>query len=575
LSMRQGLVGERLGRRSITRNQLVAGVLGLVALVLIALIARDVLFPSAPGTAQTRTVTVAQGSVRAAVTGTGTLVPAAQQNLNFRVSGPLTEVDVKVGDHVNAGQVLAKIDPKTYQTSLDQANAGLQQAQATLNNTLNGNAVQTAEHSLEAARVSYSDTVTSVNLSNQQDGSAVAADQSQLAADQSASASAQGQLPADQQDVVNRQVALNEATTKYVVLDDCQNHPTGPNCAGDQSAVRDAQLLLDQAQQKLSQDSQASAKVGADQQKVGQDQLKQSLDQVSGQKQVDQAQSAITQAQDQLNSQTIQRPNTIASQEAGVASAQAQVQNAQNNLQATTLTAPADATVMSLSGAVGESVGGSGGLTAQAPGTSAPQPAGASASAAGGAATAGGATGASSGGSSGFIVLGNLSGLEVVAPFAEADAARVQSSQEAAVTFDALPGLSLPAHVLAVAAASTVVSNVTNYYATLTLDQPDQRLKSGMTANASVVVNQATGVLVLPNLAITRIGGQSYVNVLGQDGKTQTRVQVQTGTVGDTNTEIVSGVSAGDRVVIPQLRLPTQTGGGRGTGGGGGAVRVG
>jgi multidrug efflux pump subunit AcrA (membrane-fusion protein) len=268
-----------------------------------------------------------------------------------------------------------------------------------------------------------------------------------------------------------------------------------------------------------------------------------------------------------------------------VGSAQAQVLLAQTNLNSTTLTAPTDGTVMSLSGAVGESVAAGGGATALAPGSTAPQPASSGGASSSGAASSG--AGSSGGGSSGaataFAVLGNVAGLQVVAPFAEADAARVQGSQEASVTFDAVPGVTVPAHVLAVAVGGTVVSNVTNYYVTLTLDQASQQLKSGMTANASVVVSQASDVLMVPNSAITRLGSQAYVTVLSRDGTTQTRVPVQTGTVGDSTTEITSGLSQGDRVVLPQLRLPSQTqttGGGRGVlggggGGGGGAGRVG
>jgi len=98
-----------------------------------------------------------------------------------------------------------------------------------------------------------------------------------------------------------------------------------------------------------------------------------------------------------------------------------------------------------------------------------------------------------------------------------------------------------------------------------------------MTANASVVVQQASNVLMLPNSAITRLGSLSFVNVLGKDGKTQTRQQIQTGAVGDQGTEIVSGLSPGDKVVLPQLKAPTGTAGGRGLGGGGGGgtVRIG
>ena len=179
------------------------------------------------------------------------------------------------------------------------------------------------------------------------------------------------------------------------------------------------------------------------------------------------------------------------------------------------------------------------------------------------------------------MVLGNISGLQVVAPFAEADAARVASNQQATVTFDAVPNLTAAAHVVAVAASASVVSNVTNYYVTLVLDQLDQRLKSGMTANANVVVSQVSDVLLLPNSAVTHVGSQSFVTLLGRDGKTQTRVQVETGVTGDNTTEIVSGLNQGDKVVLPQLKTTTQQpggtrpGGGGGGGGGGGAVRIG
>ena len=62
-------------------------------------IAGDVLFPRAPTAAQTRTFAVQRGSVQSAVTGTGTVVPASQQNLSFRVSGQLTD---RIGPRIPA-----------------------------------------------------------------------------------------------------------------------------------------------------------------------------------------------------------------------------------------------------------------------------------------------------------------------------------------------------------------------------------------------------------------------------------------------------------------------------------------
>ena len=85
------------------RDRVVPALLAIVAILLAALIVRDVYFQAAPAAAAATTSTVRVGNVQAAVSGTGTVEPAQQQNVNFQVSGALTEVDVKVGDQVAAG----------------------------------------------------------------------------------------------------------------------------------------------------------------------------------------------------------------------------------------------------------------------------------------------------------------------------------------------------------------------------------------------------------------------------------------------------------------------------------------
>ncbi len=51
-------------------------------------------------------------------------------NLSFRVSGPLIELPLNIGDEVNAGDVVARIDPQDYINALDAANGALEKAQA-------------------------------------------------------------------------------------------------------------------------------------------------------------------------------------------------------------------------------------------------------------------------------------------------------------------------------------------------------------------------------------------------------------------------------------------------------------
>jgi len=114
------------------RDRVVPAMLAIVAILLATLIVRDAFFPPGPAVAAARTATVSVGNVQAAVAGTGTVEPDQQQNVNFRVSGTLTEVDVQVGQQVTAGQTLARLDSTDLQAAVDQAQATLNQQQANL-----------------------------------------------------------------------------------------------------------------------------------------------------------------------------------------------------------------------------------------------------------------------------------------------------------------------------------------------------------------------------------------------------------------------------------------------------------
>jgi multidrug efflux pump subunit AcrA (membrane-fusion protein) len=513
-----------LGAGLFTRERIVLIALGLVSVLLVFLIVHDVLAPGGSGSAVQLTA-VTRGTVRSAVTGTGTVTPMTQQNVNFGTGGQISEIDVKAGDKVTRGQTLAKLGPTLLQQSLDQANNNLVSAQATLNSTVNGNSATVAQHNLANAQQSLSDTQAQVNLTNQQDQAQLTSDNNQL----------------DNTD----QPALNAAQQAYTNAH-CGTAHAAANCEG--TGGLHSQL------------TDAQGTVAADQTRINQDNNKIATDQLSGQRSINQANTSVASAQDSLNSATVQRPNAIASQQASVNNAQIAVATAQRNLNLATLTAPFDGTVLSVNNQAGDTVSGGG--------TSNSSASSSSSSSSGGSGGGGNSGSSTSSSGTGFMALGDLTGFQVVAPFAEADAARVQANQQATVTFDAVTGLTLPARVASVAQTATVTSNVTNYAVTLLLDRIDSRLKAGMTANASVVVQQAQNVLTLPNSVITRIGGAAFVTLLGRDGQTQTRRPIQTGAVGDTATEIVGGLNQGDRVVRPSLRPGTAAGAGtKGSGG--------
>jgi hypothetical protein len=153
--------------------------------------------------------------------------------------------------------------------------------------------------------------------------------------------------------------------------------------------------------------------------------------------------------------------------------------------------------------------------------------------------------------------------------FSESDINKLAVGQPATVSLDALAGVQLAAHVSSIALVATTSSSVVSYDATLTLDQNDSRVKPGMSASASVITGQASGVTV-PNAAVTGSGSLGTVTLV-KNGKDVTQ-QVVVGLRGDSRTQIISGVSAGDQLVIT-IALPslssTTSGSGSGTLGGG------
>ena len=75
----------------------------------------------------------------------------------------------------------------------------------------------------------------------------------------------------------------------------------------------------------------------------------------------------------------------------------------------------------------------------------------------------------------------------------------------------------------------------------------DQMIRSGYSANAEFVLEEAKGVLSLPESALEFDGDDTYVQVLNADGST-TRTKVETGLSDGINIEIKSGVTEGTKV---------------------------
>jgi HlyD family secretion protein len=278
-------------------------------------------------------------------------------------------------------------------------------------------------------------------------------------------------------------------------------------------------------------------------------QQKKKVDAAAGQVSVETSREGVVAAQNALNSASADRPHAIDQQRALVTGAEALVRSAQKDVDDGTLTAPADGVISAVNGVVDEYLSPASGTTALAPGSRAAIPG--SSSAGGTAAT--GALGAGAAvtrpGGSSFLVLSNAESFQVVVPFEESDAIQIAPDQQVSVTFDAIPGLTESGSVVAVAPSATAISGVISYYVTTSLDQADSRLRDGETARAAVITAERGNVLSVPNTAVRRQGDTDTVILVDPDGR-QRVVTFQPGLVGADNTEVISGLSEGQRVVV-------------------------
>ena len=111
----------------------------LVVLVVLGPLVKRFFVPAAPPQqaarpVPVRTVQVKQQAVPIAMTGVGNVLPVMSVTVRPRVDGQLDRVEFKEGQDVKAGQLLARIDPRTYQAQVDQITAQKAKDEAQLAN---------------------------------------------------------------------------------------------------------------------------------------------------------------------------------------------------------------------------------------------------------------------------------------------------------------------------------------------------------------------------------------------------------------------------------------------------------
>ncbi len=155
--------------------------------------------------------------------------------------------------------------------------------------------------------------------------------------------------------------------------------------------------------------------------------------------------------------------------------------------------------------------------------------------------------------------------LKVVLSVDEIDVGLLSPGQAAIITLETWPNDEIDGEIVSIAPSSGSTSDgVVTYDVQINLEEPDHLpILIGMTANARLITANSEEALLVPNAAITadRQNGTYWVNQVtgsAEDGSPlTTEIEVSIGLKDNDYTQILSGLSAGDEVLVGELSAPT------------------
>ena len=477
--------------------------------------------------------TVTSRDIIQQVSVTGSVTPDLNVDLSFQAGGKVSKIFAKVGDSVKAGQTVIALDSTSLEANLQQARAGVDAATAQLQQLQAG----TRPEQIAIQKVQLANAQTA--YVNAQDGVVTSIRSAYTAADDAIRNKTDKFFSNPRAGNPTLNLSLNdfgltttlqsermdlETTLASWQSDNAQM--TGQNLdtsvATGEARLNKVRTFLDNCALALS-----VAVPGGIQTQAIIDGYKSDISisrttinsTISSLKSVNDTLSSAKSNVDLQNSnlllaQAPTLPETISAQKAAVEQAQANVRSLEATLSNMMLKSPIDGTITKQDAKPGEIV------------------------------------------TPGVIVVSVISKnqLKVEANIPEADIAKVKIGNKAATTLDAYgDAVNFPTTVASIDPGQTMIEGVATYKTTLQFITPDDRVKPGMTANIDILTQQKNNISSLPQRVMIRKGSDTFVQILNIDGVTVDEIPVVTGLRGsDGNTEIVSGLNLGDKVIIPK-----------------------
>jgi HlyD family secretion protein len=484
------------------------------------------LLPATPTTYEY--ATVARKDIKKSVEGSGKVVSVSELDIQQLSGGKVTAVLVKPGDYVKEGQIIARLDSR-------QAAISLAQAKASYDKIINGS----TKEELDITNQSVINAKQSYNITKQQQDTSVAnAKKTLLNSGLAVTSLYDDKLYSDAPTLSGSYTCTEEVEYKISVNSSTYANVTGGDASG-QILITSVPQALGSCGLYLSFDSSKSWGIGEWKVSIP-NKLSSTYSSnlnaynnalVSREQALLNASTSIVNAELSLNQKVVgARPEDRASAEASYASAQLSYEN-------TIIRAPFDGQIGSVSAAVGQQTSTQTGVAT-------------------------------------IITKDKIAEISLN----EIDIVNVKLGQEVELSFDAIPDETFTGRVAEINTVGVAASNVVSFAVKISIPNADERIRSGMSVTANIIVEKKEDALTVPSATIKTEGSgenmKSYVlksgarapamdasstasttprnlrraTSIGASGP-NTKTYVVVGLNNDTDAEILDGLSEGDMVV--------------------------
>ena len=574
-----------------------------------------------------QTEKVERTDLRMTVSGSGVLQPLTTVEVKANVAGEITKLLVDTGDVVKAGQLLATIDPTESDSSYRQAAADVQAANARVGEAKANLKLQdlstplqisVSDESVKSAVAREQQAATTLDIQRQTNVAQVEQAEQSLAAAKARLAAAE-RTAATQPALTKAAVEQAEATlhTNQESLNELKNATQPRARAQSQASLRQAQVSLANAKLDLKRQQElqgkgfvparnvTDAQAAVDGAQASVDSAKAALDSLDAEHkaQLKAAEARVVQAQAALGSakanavkdeltkqdaeaaraavkqaeaavaaarantqedqvreaelaaaraatrqsrqnlklantekmQSAVRGHQVAAAQAQTVRSQAQLENAAKAVRDTTVYAPRDGVVVEKFVEEGSII--TSGRSAISAGTN-------------------------------IVTIADITQMFVLADVDEVDIGSMRIGQKVDLAVESFSDEYFSGKVSKVYPKGVDQQNVTVFKVEIALDFTAPRLRPGMTAEATIVIDEKRGVIAVPNSAIVEQDGKKSVQMM-VDGQPQYR-DVQTGLANYEQTEILSGLKEGEEIVTLAVVPRDINAEGKGDGKGGG-----